>query len=63
MKDIRRPIEPNSTRLMGRLRIHIGSNNLAFTTEKSYQYWVLRFIRYHKKRHPDSMGRRRLKAF
>ncbi len=31
MKDIRRPIDPNSTRLMDRLKIHIRSNNLAST--------------------------------
>ncbi|MEP1742895.1 MAG: phage integrase N-terminal SAM-like domain-containing protein [Kangiellaceae bacterium] len=37
---------------MGRLKLHIRSNNLAYTTEKSYVGWVLRYIRYHNKRHP-----------
>ena len=47
MKDVRRPINQNSNRFMDRLRLHMRARNLAYTTEKAYSHWILRFIRYH----------------
>lgn len=63
MKDVRQPVDPKSTRLMDRLKLHIRSNNLAYTTEKSYVHWVLRYIRYHNKRHPNTMAEQEIEDF
>jgi integron integrase len=63
VKDIRRPIDPKSTRLIDRLKLHIRSHNLAYTTEKSYVHWILRFIRFHNKQHPIAMGEEEIENF
>jgi integron integrase len=54
--DVRFPIQQNSTRLIDQLRLHMRASRLAYTTEKTYIYWILGFIRYHKRRHPREMG-------
>lgn len=56
MKDVRRPIDPNSGRFMDQFKMHMRARNLAYSTEKAYCYWVLRFIRYHNKQHPNTLG-------
>lgn len=56
MDDVPLPIHPNSTRLVDQLRILIRSQNKAYKTEKTYIYWILQFIRFHKMRHPSEMG-------
>jgi len=63
VKDIRQSIDPNSTRLMDRLKLHIRSHNLAYTTEKSYVHWILRFIRFHNKQHPNTMREEEIEKF
>jgi len=55
MRDVRKPVNQNSTRLIDRVRIFIRSRNLAFTTEKAYIYWIVRFIRFNHLRHPKEM--------
>ena len=37
--------------------------HLADATEKRYTYWIRRFILYHGKRHPLTMGRQEIEAF
>ncbi|WP_372743021.1 integron integrase [Neptunomonas sp.] len=63
MKDVRRPIDQNSIRFMDRLCLHIRTRNLAYTTEKAYAHWILRFIRYHNKQHPNLMGTKEIELF
>lgn len=40
------------SRFIDRLRAFIRSRNLAYTTEKTYVHWVLRYIRFHGRKHP-----------
>lgn len=56
MKDVRNPIDPNSTRFVDRLRICMRNRNLAYSTEKTYVQWILRYIRHNNRRHPVEMG-------
>ena len=63
MRDVRRPIDPNSTRFLDQLKMHIRSRNLSYNTEKVYVQWVLRFIRYHFKRHPIEMAEKEVETF
>jgi integron integrase len=37
--------------------------HLAQATEKRYTYWIKRFILYHGKRHPSTMGKQEIEAF
>lgn len=63
MKDVRKWLNPDSNRFMDRLRLHIRARNLAYTTEKSYTYWVLRYIRFHQKKHPSLLGEHEIQLF
>jgi integron integrase len=56
MRDVRVPINSNSTKFLDQLRIFIRSRNLAYNTEKAYVGWILRFIHFNNKRHPNLMG-------
>lgn len=44
-------------------RDQIRVRQLAYQTEKSYLQWIKRFIVFHDKRHPDSMGGPEVAAF
>ena len=46
-----------------RLRAEIRKQGMSYRTEQSYVSWYLRFVRFHKLRHPDSMGKEELSAF
>jgi integron integrase len=48
---------------MDQLKMHMRARNLAYTTEKAYCYWVLRYIRYHNKRHPKTIGTEEISTF
>jgi hypothetical protein len=41
---------------MDRFRAFIRARQLAYRTETTYCLWVREFIRFHGKRHPESMG-------
>ena len=55
MKDVRKPVDSNSARLIDQIRISIRNKNLAYSTENAYVLWILRFIRFSKLRHPKTM--------
>ena len=58
------PLLPKQpTRFTDQLRAFIRARNLAYKTEKTYLHWVLRFIRFHGKRHPNTMGSLEVEAF
>ena len=63
MDDIKPIVPANSPRLLDQLRLHIRSNGLAYQTEKTYLLWARRYIRFHKRRHPRSMGSLEVGAF
>ena len=61
--DIRTPISPQSTRFLDRLRNFIRLRGLAYKTEKTYVFWIKRFIRFHGRKHPETMGTAGVEAF
>lgn len=63
MNDIPVPVPANPIRLVDKLRQFIRKRGLAYATEKTYLHWILRFIRFHKRRHPVEMGAAELEAF
>lgn len=56
MDDIPIPLPDKPHRLMDQLRVFMRAKRLAYRTEKTYCTWILDFIRFHKRRHPDTMG-------
>ncbi len=56
MDDIRPPVAPKPTRFIDQLRLTIRRCGLSYATEKTYVHWVIRFIHFHRKRHPEKMG-------
>lgn len=63
MDDIPKPIPANPTRLFDQLRQFIRSQHKAYKTEKTYLHWIRRFIIFHNKRHPQTMGEREIEQF
>lgn len=58
---IKLPSEP--LRFIDRLRALIRSQGLAYKTEKTYIFWILQFIRFHNKKHPEAMGENEVRTF
>jgi len=63
MKDIPPQIAPRSGRFLDNLRTCIRLNGLAYSTEKTYVYWVRYFIRRTGKRHPETMDEKEVSDF
>lgn len=56
MDDIPIPLPDKPQRFMDQLRTFMRAKRLAYRTEKTYCTWILDFIRFHKRKHPDTMG-------
>ena len=54
---------PKSDRLIDQLREVLRYHHYAIRTERAYVSWVLRFIRFHGKKHPKEMGKEEIEAF
>lgn len=54
---------PASPRLLDRLREAIRAKHYSIRTEDAYHDWVKRFILFHDKRHPETMGVPEINAF
>jgi integron integrase len=63
MDDIPVPIDLKSKRFIPQLRSCIRKKGLAYSTEKTYLYWIVYYIRFHKMRHPNEMGGKEIDAF
>lgn len=63
MDDIPVPIRNGNLRLTDQVRVRIREKNLSFSTEKTYLYWIVNFIRFHDRRHPDEMGVTEIEAY
>ena len=63
MDDIRAIVSRKSVRFLDRVRIFIRNRGLAYTTEKTYIYWILFFIRFNQKKHPSDMGKTEVENF
>jgi len=57
MDDIPQPISPGSLKLMDSLRADLRAHGYALTTERTYLYWIKRFIFFHSYRNPRCMGK------
>ena len=58
----RRTIMPEK-KLADRLREAIRLRGYSIRTEKAYLHWYERFVRFHKLRHPTTMGAPEIEAF
>jgi len=54
---------PSAARLMDQVRETLRFYHYAYSTEKSYVDWIVRFIRFNEKRHPKDMGKREIERF
>ena len=54
---------PNQPRLLDRVRQACRVRHYSIRTEDAYTDWAERFIRFHKIRHPDTMGEAEVNAF
>ena len=50
-------------KLLDRVRDAVRLKNYSYRTEKAYVNWVKCYILFHKKRHPEEMGRDEIEAF
>jgi integron integrase len=53
----------NKPRLLDRVRDAIRSRHYSLRTEQAYIFWVRRFILFHRKRHPETMGESEISEF
>src|SRR5688500_10425423 len=54
---------PSPPRLLDAVRAEIRLRHYSFRTQKAYVDWIVRFIRFHDRRHPREMGGDEVKAF
>ena len=50
-------------KLMVRLKETMETRHYAVSTQKTYRYWILDYIRYHGKQHPAKLGKPQVEAF
>ncbi len=63
MDDIPKAVSTQSSKFLNQLRIFMRNRNLAYSTEKTYISWIVRYIRFNKMQHPETMGKREVEAF
>jgi len=63
MDDVPPGLPANPTRFVDQFRACMRSRNMAYKTEKTYVTWVVRFIRFHRMRHPGEMSEKEVEAF
>lgn len=51
------------SKLLDHVREVIRTNQLSYSTEKTYLNWVYRYIIYHNKRHPENLGGNEIAEF
>src|SRR5262249_41669244 len=54
---------PDAPKLLDRVRAAIRARHYSHRTEEQYVGWIKRFILFHGKRHPSSMGVEEVNAF
>ena len=57
------PANAQTPKLMDQVRGRLRVLHYALRTEQTYVDWILRFIRFHGKRHPAEMGAEEIEAF
>ncbi len=53
----------NKPRLLERVRQSLRVQHYSLRTEESYLYWIRYYIRFHKKRHPETMSQKEIECF
>lgn len=61
--DITIPLPEKPVRLADQFRQFMRSLNMSYRTEQAYVHWLLRYIRFHNKRHPSEMGASEVEQF
>ncbi len=54
---------PKPGRLMDQVRETLRFYHYSDSTEKSYVQWILRYIRFNDRRHPNEMGKAEIERF
>jgi hypothetical protein len=49
--------------LLNKMRTEIRRNNYSYRTEQTYTKWIVRFVRYHRLKHPLSMGEEEVETY
>ncbi len=63
MDDVRFPISVQPIRFADRLRKFIRQRNLAYATEKTYIYWIMRFIKFNAYRNESEIKQQDIEPF
>lgn len=63
MDDIPYPLPAKPERFMDRLRAFMRAKHLAYRTEKTYCGWIVDFIRFNQRQHPESLGKEHVDAW
>ena len=58
-----RPSPKRRSPFLDKVRGVLRVERYAYTTEKTYLHWIVKFIHYHGKRHPAEMGEPEVRAF
>ncbi len=56
-------VRNNSPKLLDRVRAKLRLMHTSIRTEESYVNWIIRYILFHNKKHPQEMGAREIEAF
>ena len=56
-------MEPKPKKLLDQVRDKLRLRNYSYATEKSYVGWIRRYILFHNKRHPATMGKPEVEVF
>ena len=54
---------PTAVRLMDRVKEVLRFHHYAYSTEKAYATWILQYIRFNNKQHPEKMGKAEVERF
>jgi integron integrase len=63
MDDIPHPLPAKPERLMDCLRAFMRAKHLAYRTEKTYCLWIVDFIRFNQRQHPESLSKEHVDAW
>ncbi len=55
--------DPTPPKLLDQVRAVMRRQHYALRTEEAYTHWIVRFIHFHKKRHPQEMDTPEIEAF
>lgn len=56
MDGILRALPERPVRLLEQFRFWLRQNQYSYRTEQTYVHWVIKYIRFHNRRHPSGMG-------